>query len=372
MNKGQVVLCCLTLLLQAAAVPAAAHAVRVVPTSYPTIQAAVDAAEPGDTIRVRPGTYVEQVSIEKNVTLTGAGPFVTTIRAPALLVPGPTGRSAIVTIAAGAHVRMSNLTVSGPGANSCGPGSLGIGVNVIQHASLDLSDARILHIRDTPKRDCDHNGVAIRVGEFEPEEVGFATIRHVVMDDYQTGAVAVFSPGSRAIITQNFMDAHVRAGDVVNAGGVVIGNAAVGIVTNNIIRGNRCTSAELLCGSDPLSEFQGFGLTNGPGDVPGQGTEFAHNWLTDNDVGIYLFAPSDCCLVHHNVLIDNRFFGIILQDGRADFGRDLILGGEVGIGVVADAEDTVATLHKEKILGASVAPTREIECCGFDARIETD
>src|SRR5262249_52271553 len=119
-----------------------------------------------------------------------------------------------------------------------------------------------------------------------------------------------------------------------------------------------------------LSEFQSFGFTDGPGDIPGPGTEFAYNWVTDNDVGIYLVAPGDCCLVHHNVLIDNSLFGILLQDGRADFGRDLIIGGEVGVGAVADAEETVARLHREKIFGTSVAPTREIECCGFDARIE--
>jgi transposase-like protein len=34
-----------------------------VPTQYSTVQAAVNAASPGDTMRIRPGTYSEQVSI---------------------------------------------------------------------------------------------------------------------------------------------------------------------------------------------------------------------------------------------------------------------------------------------------------------------
>ena len=38
-------------------------------TTYDTIQAAVNDATPGDTIRVRPGTYTERVALEKNVTL---------------------------------------------------------------------------------------------------------------------------------------------------------------------------------------------------------------------------------------------------------------------------------------------------------------
>lgn len=230
-------------------------------------------------------------------------------------------------------------------------------------------NARVRRIHDTPKRACGHDGQGIRVGDFPSGEVGTASIRNVVIENYQAEAIAVFTPGSRAVITQNLIDAQVRQGDVVNPGGVVIGDGAVGIVTHNIIRGHRCSSAELFCGPDPLSDFQSFGITNGPGAAPGAGTEFAHNWMAANDIGIYMFAADDCCLIHHNVLADNRFFGIVVQDGRNDFARDLIFGGQVGLGVIADFVDAAATLHRETILGVSVAPTREIECCGFEARV---
>ena len=49
-----------------------ASAPLVVPSDYPTIQSAVDAAANGDMIEVRPGTYVEQVSIDKNLELMGS------------------------------------------------------------------------------------------------------------------------------------------------------------------------------------------------------------------------------------------------------------------------------------------------------------
>jgi hypothetical protein len=44
-----------------------------VPQDYPTVQAAVDAALPGDEILISPGTYHEDVEIEKTVRLRGLG-----------------------------------------------------------------------------------------------------------------------------------------------------------------------------------------------------------------------------------------------------------------------------------------------------------
>src|SRR5690242_8343477 len=47
---------------------------------YPTIQAAVDAAHDGDTIALAPGRYAGGVTIDKSITLAGAGARSTFIK----------------------------------------------------------------------------------------------------------------------------------------------------------------------------------------------------------------------------------------------------------------------------------------------------
>jgi len=57
--------CCMAVL---SAATAQAATLRV-PGQYPTIQAAVDASKAGDTIRVKPGTYNESVTVDKQLTI---------------------------------------------------------------------------------------------------------------------------------------------------------------------------------------------------------------------------------------------------------------------------------------------------------------
>ncbi len=57
----------------------AAAAIYHVPDDYPTIQAGVNAAPPGDTVLVAPGTYGENVTLDEGTRLFGSGMDVTII-----------------------------------------------------------------------------------------------------------------------------------------------------------------------------------------------------------------------------------------------------------------------------------------------------
>ena len=56
-----------------------------IPTDFPTIQAAINASNPGDTIKVLPGIYTEQLTISKNLTIIGSGAKSTIIKTPTVI-----------------------------------------------------------------------------------------------------------------------------------------------------------------------------------------------------------------------------------------------------------------------------------------------
>ncbi|MCX5009467.1 right-handed parallel beta-helix repeat-containing protein [Streptomyces sp. NBC_00555] len=352
-------LCVVTAIFVCPLVPASAAADGshdlVVPKDYPTIQAAVDAAHPGDRITVRPGVYREQVVIGKDVSITGSGDRKTTIQAPQTLTPGDDGGNSIVEIHNGASVSLSRLSVSGPGSGTCDDGALGSGIRVLGGARLDLRHAAVTHITDTPAAPCFHSATAVFIGDL-PTGTGSATIRDTRITGYQGAGVVVLNEGSTATIQNSTVTGH----PTVSTDGIEFVEGAVGRVTGNTISGNECREPDAGCGPDFFNEFQHAGVV---GDAPG--TVVQHNRIIGNQVGIYVAGKE--IDIAHNDLQRNSYVGIALQDGSFTVRKDRIKGGVHGVVVIASAVHTNAVLEGVKITQTSDAPVQTFECCGFTA-----
>jgi len=118
------------------AYPTCGQTVLSVPGSYPTIQAAINAASIGDTIEVATGTYSENVNLVSGICLEGAGIDQTIISKSG--ASGITGNSVSYVIIKGLTVQDSGCA---PGA--CGGGGNGGGIQLSNSSNITIQSCRL-------------------------------------------------------------------------------------------------------------------------------------------------------------------------------------------------------------------------------------
>jgi hypothetical protein len=168
-----------------------------------SIQDAVDAAAPGDMIKVCRGLYVEQVTIpagKDGLTLYSVPDLQAVIKAPvAMLDP-----KAIVRVNGAQNVTIRHFTIAGPGGGICD--SIRWGVRVDSGGSALITDNHITMIRDllsmTGALSGCQNGIGVLLGRNRPDIIppdvspGSGKVVHNLIDRYQKGGVLVDNTGS--------------------------------------------------------------------------------------------------------------------------------------------------------------------------------
>jgi hypothetical protein len=342
--------------------------VLIVPIHYPTIQSAVDAAEPGRVVKILPGTYVEQIVLRKDVTLIGAGMDTTIIRAPIALANGQLGAPSIVEVSDGAKVSMSRLTVQGPGASSCARGpSLKWGIRVHSRAHLHLGFAAVRDIHDTPMELCARSGTAIQVGQPEPGSLPASlNVHHSEITNYQSTGIVVLGAGSWAHITHNKVVGPGHASGV-PTDGVELVAGAVGTIAHNTISHNICPpNLPQNCGPDFFTQFQHAGIVAGGN---GPGTVVTDNTLIGNQVGMFLAEADE---ISGNVMLDNDFFGLALigvGDGAFTVHGGAIKGGGGGLWLTPVVVDMNVVLRRVKLQGLGGPAVQVLEGAEFKATV---
>jgi nitrous oxidase accessory protein NosD len=228
------------LALVAAAPPASAHDARLVVHPGESIQAAVDSAEPGDTIVVRPGTYRQNVVVTKDgIELVGFGARLVSPTAPANNLCADPGQPASIGICVAGQFDPSTGEVTMPVED----------VTVAGFTFRDYPDAGVL--------------------AFGAKDATFR--RNTAVNDEEYGITAFVSSGTRMVNNRvtGADEAGFYIGDSPNADatlwgnvvtdsrfGILFRNAEGGVASHNFVTGN-CAGIMELSGIEGLPGLAG-------------------------------------------------------------------------------------------------------------------
>jgi hypothetical protein len=283
---------------------------------YTTIQAAVDVAQPGDTVLVCPGTYTEQVKVQTHqkdgLKLVSQKPHQAVIQSP----PIQTFPKAIVLIEGADRVLLSGFTVKGPflepGCGSPIPNTDPSNPVIDTHKGVYVKNGfreaivgnRITQIQNSnPALFGCQDGIAVLVGRSGESATGSALVFANVIDDYQKGGVVVDNSGSYGTVAGNIIKAATAVQPNIAPNGVQISRGAGAEVTYNKVSRNKYLG-------DP---------NNGSGSgillyQPGTGkVDVNHNESFDNDDGLPLIN-ADRELIRENYSHDNVLYDGLFAD----------------------------------------------------------
>jgi hypothetical protein len=261
--------------------PASARAATLVVNPGQSIQAAVDAASPGDTIVVKAGTYRENVAIHTSGLTLKAQGSVTLEPPPG--GPGPCyGFQQVgicVTPASGSYYRVRDVNITGFRVTGFGSGIFG-------YRTRNLTVSQVIAI----------GNAAYGVASFEG--VGTTFTSNAVTGSHDAGIYVGDSLEADAVVSHN------RAWG--NALGILVRHSRKVLVSNNASWGN-CIGVFLLADGQEGGSGQTAVLNNTVSANNDVCEQFAQaGFLPILGGGGIVLAGSQHNAVLHNVVTDNR------------------------------------------------------------------
>jgi hypothetical protein len=332
--------------------------------AFSTVQGGVTGVASGGTVNVHSGTYTEQVTVGKSLTLAGAGQATTTIVAPATLAAGIGGNLVIVQVDSAAVVNASGITVAGPRQFSGCSAQTFYGIFVVGGASLDLSASTVRDIRmsDPAAFGC-QDGIAVRAGSQGLGQTATLTLTGDIITGYQKSAVIIDGTGTTGTVTNSTITGTGTPANIAANAIQISRNAAAG-VTGTTITGNLCNNA--ACGPDPFTQAFSTGVLifSTPNLVT-----LSNNTITNNDAGIYNNGANTT--ISGNTFTANRYYGVFLDEGSASINDDTITGasnvGVAAVSFVGNGGNSTGTLTHNTITGATTGLQMLDDTSGSDA-----
>lgn len=278
-------------------------------TTFHTIQSAVNASAPGDTVHVCPGLYQEQVVIgpgQDKVKLQSVKERQAAIRFPSGMLATP---KAVVDVNTAKNVEIDGFTIEGPWTDGSGcAASLAqhYGIRVEGGGSAKIDDNHITLIEDSMAalRGC-QDGVAIQVGRMSEATTGSAEIVDNVIDKYQKNGPTIDNTGSSGNIHDNTIDGG-GDNDQSAKNGIQISRGATAKVEHNEVFNNYYTGNGPPPPSDSPDDSDGDGILLFT--ITG-GVTVNDNDTYLNDLGIDLTTVTGS-VISNNMTTGNTFDGL--------------------------------------------------------------
>ena len=251
MGSGGRLLCAVVAVavLGLGALPAAA-VTRNVPSEYPTIQAAIDAATSGDIIMVAAGTYYERLDwthtavAPKDIQLLGAGADVTTVDATGTGSGRPLFISGVPATARVAGFTFTGGTIQNGAGLQVVSSQLTIADNVICGNTPGLGTGGGVQLYNSAAT-LEHNVIAANSaawgGGIYITGAAPILVANTIKGNSATSGGGVYLSGTGGTIVNNVVADNIA---VSSAGGVYLLNADV-TMTNNTVASNALTASSV-------------------------------------------------------------------------------------------------------------------------------
>ncbi len=319
---------------------------------FNSIQSAINSAGAGDTIKVCSGTYPEQLTITKSVSLKSSGTPLLTLPA----VPVNSTSACGAALAAASHTAQDGIdlcgkvtaTISGLAIEAAWPAGTCdddlYGIYVGGGATLALSNSRILAAGAKPINGCQGGiGIEVGTGRTTPKETGTATLTNDLVEGFQKNGINVISSGSKATLKKVTVKGAGPT-SVIAQNGIEIGEGAEATVSSS-------SSSNLIYSPQTVVST---GMIIFESAV---GPKITNSTFESDDVGIYYTESGTASLsVTGSKFLGDTFDGVFFEEGNVALSKDTFTGGEDGIGMDQNSAEThgpTGTASNVKIKGMS-------------------
>ena len=338
---------------------------------FSSVQAALNAATPGESINVCGGTYTEQIQITQPVKLklaTGAGTAklampsspansTTTCDTAPGLEPNQKDEVSVCTTG---KVSITGLQIEAIAPIATCVGGL-YGIFVAGGAELTASNDQIVGAGTSLPafKGCQH-GVAVAVGSHKAPLVGHAMLKGDTISGYEKNGPTVVGAGSTMTVMGSTVTGEGPS-PYIAQNGIEVAFGGKGVVKGTTVSANECEIGGPICSSTNL-ENQADGVLF---YAAASGSAVMSSTISGNDLGVYYASGSATVpakadvKITKNRLSDNRYEGILLEEGKASISGDQIVGGgELGIAIFQASfqqSGSFSSATKTTIEGMSVA-----------------